>query len=50
MNKKQDTAAKKLLKLDDWNCPVCGNPRNKGKHAKCSKITQFKHMKERGEI
>ncbi len=51
MPKKQDTAApKKALKLDAWDCPVCGQPRNKGKHAKCSKITQLKHMKERGEI
>jgi hypothetical protein len=50
MDKKQKTEPKKPLKLDAWDCPVCGGPRNKGKHAKCSKITQLKHMKERGEI
>ena len=32
-----------------WLCPVCGVKRNIGSHAKCSKITQLKHRKERGE-
>jgi hypothetical protein len=31
-------------------CPVCENSRNKkGNQAKCSRITQLKGMKERGE-
>lgn len=33
-----------------WLCPVCGLKRNLGNHKKCSKITQLKHRKERGEI
>lgn len=33
-----------------WLCPVCGLKRNIGSHKKCSKITQLKHRKERGEI
>jgi hypothetical protein len=33
-----------------WLCPVCGLKRNIGNHKKCSKITQLKHLKERGEI
>jgi hypothetical protein len=33
-----------------WLCPVCGLKRNSGSHEKCSKITQLKHRKERGEI
>ena len=32
-----------------WLCPVCGIKRNVGNHAKCSKITQLKHQKERDE-
>jgi hypothetical protein len=51
MRKKQDAVTtKKALELDTWDCPVCGKPRNKGKHVQCSKITQLKHIKERGEI
>jgi predicted RNA-binding Zn-ribbon protein involved in translation (DUF1610 family) len=39
------------LKTDPtWLCPVCGLKRNIGSHKKCSKITQLKHRKERGEI
>lgn len=30
-----------------WLCPVCGLKRNIGNHARCSKITQLKHRKER---
>lgn len=30
-----------------WLCPECGVKRNIGNHAKCSKITQLKHRKER---
>jgi rubredoxin len=33
-----------------WLCPVCGLKRNIGSHKKCSKITQLKYMKARGEI
>jgi hypothetical protein len=33
-----------------WLCPVCGLKRTIGNHKKCSKITQLKHRKERGEI
>lgn len=33
-----------------WLCPVCGLKRNIGNHQKCSKITQMKHRKERGEV
>jgi hypothetical protein len=33
-----------------WLCPVCGLKRNIGSHKKCSKITQLKHRKDRGEI
>jgi len=33
-----------------WLCPVCGLKRNIGNHQKCSKITQMKYMKEKGEI
>jgi len=50
MSKKQDTEAKKPLIFDICYCPVCDAPRNKGNHAKCSKITKLKHMKERGEL
>jgi len=51
MNKKKDTESKKPLKLDaSCYCPVCAAPRQKGNHAKCSRITQLKGMKERGEI
>jgi hypothetical protein len=51
MSKEQDTASKKPFKVEaPVYCPVCDNPRNLGNHAKCSKITQRKHMKERGEI
>ena len=49
MNNKKDTAAKNR-KLDTCYCPVCGTPRQKGNHAKCSRITQLKGMRERGEI
>ena len=31
-------------------CPVCGEPRNKGKHWQCAKTTKLKYMRERGEI
>jgi hypothetical protein len=30
-----------------WLCPECGVKRNIGNHARCSKITQLKHRKER---
>jgi hypothetical protein len=50
MSKKQDTEAKKPWIFDICYCPVCDAPRNKGNHAKCSKITKLKHMKERGEL
>jgi len=50
MNNKKDTAAQKPLKFDVCYCPVCGTPRQKGNHTKCSRITQLKKMKERGEI
>lgn len=33
-----------------WLCPVCGVKRNIGNHAKCSKITQMKHRKERDNL
>lgn len=33
-----------------WLCPVCGLKRNIGNHQKCSRITQMKHQKERGEL
>jgi hypothetical protein len=42
--------AKKQLKFDNCYCPVCEKPRQKGNHAQCSRITQLKGMKERGEI
>ena len=35
---------------DTVHCPVCGHPRNKGNHAKCSRVTALKYMRERGEI
>jgi hypothetical protein len=50
MNKKKDTEAKKPSIFEICYCPVCGIPRQKGNHAKCSRITQLKGMKERGEI
>jgi len=50
MNTKKDTETKKPLKFDLCYCPVCGTPRQKGNHAKCSRITQLKGMKARGEI
>jgi hypothetical protein len=50
MNTKKDTKNTKPLKFDTCYCPVCGAPRQKGNHAKCSRITQLKGMKERGEI
>ena len=42
--------AKKRWKFDTCYCPVCEKPRQKGNHAQCSRITQFKGMKDRGEI
>jgi hypothetical protein len=42
--------SKTLKKPDTVYCPVCDSPRNKGDHKKCSKITQLKAMKARGEI
>jgi hypothetical protein len=33
-----------------WLCPVCGLKRNIGNHKECSKITQLKYQKKRGEI
>ena len=42
--------AKKRLKLGTCYCPVCGKPRQKGNHTQCSRITQLKGMKDRGEI
>jgi hypothetical protein len=49
MNTKKD-AEKKPLKFDSSYCPVCEKPRTKGEHSKCSRITQLKHMKERGMV
>jgi hypothetical protein len=50
MNKKS-AEPKKQLKLNAYShCPVCEKPRSKGNHSKCSRITQLKGMKERGEI
>ncbi len=42
--------AEDVKKVNLVRCPVCGEPRNKGDHRKCSKITQQRHMKERGDI
>jgi hypothetical protein len=50
MNKKKDTEAQKPFIFNICYCPVCGIPRQKGNHAKCSRITQLKGMKARGEI
>ncbi len=50
MNREKDVEDKKQSKFDNCYCPVCGIPRQKGSHAKCSRITQLKGMKERGEI
>lgn len=50
MTEKKEAETKKQFKPDICFCPVCGIPRQKGNHAKCSKITQLKSMKERGEI
>ena len=50
MNKQNHMDAKKRLKLGTCYCPVCGKPRQKGNHARCSRITQLKGMKDRGEI
>jgi len=47
---KKSAETKKPLKFDSSYCPVCEKPRTKGEHSKCSRITQLKHMKERGEI
>ncbi|MFI3155952.1 MAG: hypothetical protein QX199_07320 [Methylococcaceae bacterium] len=37
------SAGKTIQKPHTVHCPVCGIPRNKGNHQKCSKITQQKH-------
>ena len=50
MNKQNHMVAKKRLKLGTCYCPVCEKPRQKGNHAQCSRITQLKGMKDRGEI
>jgi hypothetical protein len=50
MKKIKDAEAKKQLKFDSSYCPVCEKLRTKGDHSKCSRITQLKGMKERGEI
>ena len=39
-----------VKKVNRVRCPVCGEPRNKGKHRQCAKATQLKYMRERGEI
>ncbi len=31
-------------------CPVCGGNRRRGNHAKCSKITQQKYLREKDEL
>ena len=50
MNKQNHMGAKKRLKLGTCYCPVCEKPRQKGNHTECSRITQLKGMKERGEF
>ena len=50
MHKQNHMDAKKRLKLGTCYCPVCGKPRQKGNHTQCSRITQLKGMKDRGEI
>ena len=50
MNKQNHMDAKKRLKLGTCYCPVCEKPRQKGNHTECSRITQLKGMKERGEF
>jgi hypothetical protein len=50
MKNKKDPEAKKRSKFDTCYCPVCEKPRQKGNHAQCSRITQLKGMKARGEI
>ena len=50
MNKQNHMDAKKRLKLGTCYCPVCEKPRQKGNHTECSRITQLKGMKERGEL
>jgi hypothetical protein len=37
------------IELKPWLCPVCGLKRNRGSHAKCSKITQLKYQNERAK-
>ncbi|MDP3333706.1 MAG: hypothetical protein Q8S55_17260 [Methylococcaceae bacterium] len=43
-------SSKSAKKPDTVSCPVCSHPRNKGNHQQCSRITQLKGMKDRGEI
>ena len=50
MHKENHMDAKKRLKLGTCYCPVCEKPRQKGNHTECSRITQLKGMKERGEF
>ena len=51
MTEKQDESEKRLWKPDsNVFCPVCKKHRAKGNHAKCSRITALKYMRERGEI
>ena len=50
MNKQNHMDAKKSLKLGTCYCPVPYKPRQKGNHAQCSRISQLKGMKDRGEI
>ncbi len=52
MTDKQDESEKVVLWKPYSNvfCPVCKKHRAQGSHAKCSRVTALKYMRERGEI